>query len=220
MGGAEVAPQKELMTPQETIAHLHFNPPKRHWVFWLLHYCTLNSVVEQLVWNGEIDKLCKSYEVLGVVSALIASFGVTMVLALPASLPPDAAAGLTTWFIVSAFGSLGLATINILNCAIILNAVGACPNPLELIHDIPLMGVPFLCLVVNMLFLMSYLAAFLSLFLPSFVVPIMCWFSAFLALLLAVTVWVHAVYLPARISGHHARTQAGKSSAGSRSSSQ
>ena len=178
----------------------------KHPALRLIDYLTLNFVIEMLAWSGDAEKVIKVYEMLGIVSALIAGISSQQVLVLPASLPTSASnatfstsSTLGSWLVVSAMGSAGISLLNILCCAMVIVALHACPDHNQMIYDIPLAGLPLVLLILTILFLLSYLAAFLYVFLPEFAVPIIVWFSICTAIFFGVTFYIFGIYLPPRI---------------------
>lgn len=186
-----------------------FERPPKHPALRLIDYLTLNVVIEMLVYDGDRNKVMKIYEMLGIVSALIAGCAAQFVMLLPSSLPTPASdatastsSGLGTWLVVSALGSVGLAIMNILCCSMTIVAVHACPNYLEMLHDIPLAGFPILILFVNIMFLLIYLAAYMYTFLPTFAPAIIAWFGVCFAIFLGITFYIFGYYLPSKIRDH------------------
>ena len=86
-GAATVASHCEAPTEKKDITQRLLDQGKKHPVLRAFDYLTLNVLLEMVAFDGEVGKLQKLYEMLGVVSALIASFSISFVLSLPSSLP-------------------------------------------------------------------------------------------------------------------------------------
>ena len=224
MSAATIAPHCEAPAEKKDITQRLLDQGKKHPVLRAFDYLTLNVLLEMVAFDGEVGKLQKLYEMLAVVSALIASFSISFVLSLPSSLPSATGAyasldsSLGTWLTLSAFGSVGLAVFNILCCSMVIVATQACPDPIQLMLDVPLGGVPILIVCANVFFLLSYLCAYLYCFLPAFAATIISWFSACFGILVIITFYIFSVYLPAQINAFRAQKGV-ESSAGSGGSS-
>jgi len=180
----------------------HHKAPK-HPALRVIDFLTLNFIVELVAWNGETEKVIKMYETINLLSGLFAVLGAQLVVMLPTSgLPMTTSNPLSTWLVISAMGSTGVALINILNCSLIIMALQASPDSNQMIDDIPLGGIPLVVLVGNIAILFSYLCAFLYAYLPEFAIPIIAWFSVFLAIFLAFASYIFGFYLPRKITAH------------------